>query len=147
MGETKALILDSMGIMEIIPHRPPFLLVDRVEELIPGERCVAIKEVRKDEHYFLGHFPGNPIMPGVLVVEALAQTGALVELSLEKNKGKIALFGGIDSFRFKKIVLPGDILRLEVELTKKRGWFGKGAAKALVDGECVAEGELTFIIK
>ncbi|MCL5291661.1 MAG: 3-hydroxyacyl-ACP dehydratase FabZ [Actinobacteria bacterium] len=140
-------ILGAEEIMKIIPHRPPFLLVDRIVELIPGKRSVGIKVVRDDEYYLRGHFPGNPIMPGVLILEALAQTGAVAELCLEENKGKIVLFGGIDSLRFRRQVVPGDTLVLEIEITKKRGPVGKGTARATVDGEIAAEGELTFIVK
>lgn len=133
--------------MEIIPHRPPFLLIDRIEELIPGQRAVGFKEVLPDEYYFPGHFPGQPIMPGVLIVEALAQTGAVAELSLEANKGKIALFGGIDDFRFRRQVVPGDMLKLEITIEKRRGPVGKGTARASVGGSTVAEGIITFIVR
>ena len=104
-------MLDINEIMKIIPQRPPILMIDKVEELIPGESCVAYKNVCINEPYFEGHFPGNPIMPGVLIVESLAQTGAVAILSMEENKGKNALFGGIDKLRFKKPVLPGDVLK------------------------------------
>lgn len=139
-------MLSTKEIQEIIPHRWPFLLVDRVIELEPGQRAVGIKNVTASEWFFQGHFPGNPIMPGVLIAEALAQVGAVVVLSLPENRGKIVLFAGIDAFRFRKPVVPGDTLRLEVSLTKVRGPVGKGAARAEVDGKTVAEGELTFAV-
>lgn len=139
-------MLGIKEIQELIPHRWPFLLVDRVVELKQGVRAVGIKNVTASEWFFQGHFPGNPIMPGVLIAEALAQVGAIAVLSLPENRGKIILFAGIDSFRFRKPVVPGDTLRLEVSLTKMRGPVGKGTARAEVDGKTVAEGELTFAV-
>jgi 3-hydroxyacyl-[acyl-carrier-protein] dehydratase len=138
--------LNREQIMEIIPHRDPFLLIDEVVELVPGERAVALRRVRDDEYYFKGHFPGNPIMPGVLQVEALAQAGAVAALSLPENRGKLVLFAGIDGVRFKRMVKPGDTLRLEVEMTRMRGAIGKGEARATVDGELVVKARLTFAI-
>lgn len=138
--------LNREQIKEIIPHRDPFLLVDEVEELVPGERCVALKHVQPDEYYFQGHFPGNPIMPGVLQIEALAQAGAIAALSLPENKGKLVLFAGIDGVRFKRIVLPGETVRLEVEMTRMRGAIGKGEASATVEGELACKAILTFMI-
>ena len=113
-------MLDVNQIMEIIPQRAPFLMIDRVEEVVPGQSCVAYKNVCINEWYFQGHFPGMPIMPGVLITESLAQTGAVAILSLEENKGKNALFGGIDKLRFKKMVVPGDKLKLEVKIIKNK---------------------------
>lgn len=139
-------MLDIKQIMEIIPQRAPFLMIDRVEELVPGQSCIAYKNVCINEPYFAGHFPGNPIMPGVLIVEALAQTGAVAILSMEENKGKNALFGGIDKLRFKKQVVPGDVLKLEVHIIKQKGPVGVGEAIATVDGKVAAKGELTFAI-
>lgn len=133
-------------IEKIIPQRPPFLMIDKVEECVAGESATAYKNVNINEWYFQGHFPGNPIMPGVLITEALAQTGAVAILSLEENKGKNALFGGIDKMKFKKIVKPGDVLKLEVRIIKKKGPIGVGEAIASVDGNIVAKGELTFAI-
>ena len=133
-------------IEEIIPHRDPFLFLDEVLELEPGVRVVARKQVRGDEWFFPGHFPGRPIMPGVIMVEALAQAGAVAALSLEENRGKLALFAGIDDVRFKRIVVPGDVLRLEVTMEKLGSRFGKGRAVASVDGEVACEGTLSFII-
>ena len=139
-------MLGKDEIKKIIPQREPFLMIDKVEEYVPGESAIAIKEVKEDEYYFKGHFPGNPIMPGVLIVESLAQTGAVAILSMEENKGKNALFGGIDKLRFTKQVVPGDTLRLEVKIIKKKGPIGIGEAVATVDGKIVAKGELTFAI-
>ena len=139
-------MLDVNQIMEIIPQRSPFLMIDRVEEYIPGESAIAYKNVCINEPFFQGHFPGNPIMPGVLIVEAMAQTGAVAVLSLEENKGKNALFGGIDKLKFKKQVVPGDVLKLEVKIIKRKGPIGVGEAVATVDGKIAAKGELTFAI-
>lgn len=139
-------MLDINQIMEIIPQRAPFLMIDKVEEYIPGESCIAYKNVCINEPYFEGHFPGQPIMPGVLIVEALAQTGAVAILSMEANKGKNALFGGIDKLRFKKQVLPGDTLKLQVKIIKQKGPIGIGEAIATVDGKVAVKGELTFAI-
>ena len=133
-------------IMNIIPHRYPFLLIDRVDELDPGVRCVAVKNVSQNEPYFQGHFPGVPVMPGVLILEALAQAGAVALLSAEEFEGKIAYFGGIDKAKFRKKVIPGDVLRLEVVITKLRGAAGTGRAIAWLGDKKAAEAELTFII-
>ncbi len=139
-------MLNSQQIQEIIPHRWPFLLVDRILELDPGQRAVGIKNVTADEPCFQGHFPGYPIFPGVLIVEALAQVGCVVLLSPPENRGKLGFFAGIDAFRFRKPVAPGDTLRLEVQLLKVRGPVGKASAKATVDGEVAAEGEIMFAL-
>jgi len=136
--------LDRAGIEAILPHRPPMLLVDEVLELEPGRRVVALKRVTEEN--CAGHFPGNPIMPGVLMVEALAQAGAVAALSLEENRGRLALFAGIDDVRFKRIVRPGDVLRLECTLETVRGPIGRGKAKATVDGELAVRGTLTFAV-
>lgn len=144
---TTALPLDRAGIEAILPHREPFLLIDEVLELVPGERVVARKQVRGDEWYFRGHFPGRPVMPGVLIVEAMAQTGAVAVLSEEENWGRIALFAGIDDTRFKRIVEPGDELQLECTLEQVRGPIGKGRARATVDGQLAARGTLTFAVE
>lgn len=138
--------MDIGEILKIIPHRYPFLLVDRILEVEPGRRAVGLKQVTINEPFFQGHFPGYPIMPGVLIVEALAQVGAVAVLSLPENRDRLALFAGIDNFRFRKPVVPGDSLRLEVELTRMRGTVGKGQARALVDGQVVADGELMFAL-
>lgn len=139
-------MLEAKEIQAIIPHRYPFLLIDRVLELEAGSRAVGIKNVTVNEPFFQGHFPGFPVMPGVLIVEALAQLGAVAVLTVPENKGKIVFFAGIDGLRFRKQVVPGDTLRLEVKMTKVRGPIGKGEAKASVDGKTVAEGELTFAV-
>jgi len=144
---TTALPLDRAGIEAILPHREPFLLIDEVLELVPGERVVARKQVRGDEWYFRGHFPGRPVMPGVLIVEAMAQTGAVAVLSEEENRGRMALFAGIDDTRFKRIVEPGDELQLECTLEEVRGPIGKGRARATVDGQLAARGTLTFAVE
>jgi 3-hydroxyacyl-[acyl-carrier-protein] dehydratase len=141
-----ALPLEAADIMRIIPHRYPFLLIDRVVELEPGKRVVAIKSVTANEPQFTGHFPGRPIMPGVLMVEALAQAGAVAVLSLPEYRGKLALFAGIDECRFRRTVLPGDTLRLEVTLDKLRGVFGRGRGVASVDGEVAVEATISFVI-
>jgi 3-hydroxyacyl-[acyl-carrier-protein] dehydratase len=144
---TIALPLDRAAIEAILPHREPFLLIDEVLELEPGGRVVALKRVRGDEWYFRGHFPGRPVMPGVLIVEAMAQTGAVAVLSEEENRGRIALFAGIDDTRFKRIVEPGDELQLECTLEQVRGPVGKGRARATVGGQLAARGTLTFAVE
>jgi len=131
-------------IESIIPHRDPFLFLDEVVELEPGRRVVAKKRVRPDEWFFPGHFPGRPIMPGVIMVEALAQAGAVAVLSLEENRGKLVLFAGIDDVRFKRIVEPGDELTLSCEVEVVRGPIGKGRAEARVGNELAVRGTLTF---
>ncbi len=139
-------MLNIKEICEIIPQRAPFLMIDRVEEYEPGVHAIAYKNVCINEWYFGGHFPNNPIMPGVLIVEALAQTGAVAILSLEENKGKNALFAGIDKMKFKKMVVPGDVLKLEVNIIKSKGPIGVGEAIATVNDKVVAKGELTFAL-
>lgn len=139
-------MLENTDIQSIIPHRYPFLLVDRIEEVAYGERAVGIKSVSVNEPFFQGHFPGYPVMPGVLIVEALAQVGAIVMLGHEDYTGKIALFAGIERVRFRRQVKPGDTLRLEVEVGKIRRSIGKGTGRATVDGELAAEGELMFAL-
>lgn len=133
-------------IMEIIPHRYPFLLIDTIEELEPGVRAVGKKCVSMNEPYFQGHFPGNPVMPGVLIIEALAQVGAVAILSQPQWKGRTAYFAGIDKAKFKQKVVPGDVLTLEMEIIKVKGPVGVGKAVATVDGRIAAQGELTFAV-
>lgn len=136
----------SNDIEKILPHRYPFLLIDKVLEMEAGISAKAIKNVTVNEYFFQGHFPGNHVMPGVLIVEALAQTGAFAILSLEENKGKTVYFGGIKKMRFRKKVVPGDTLVLETKITKSIGGIGFGQAIAYVDNEIAAEGELTFAV-
>jgi len=140
-------MLDIDQIMATIPHRYPFLLVDRIVEHEPGVRAVGIKNVTANEWYFAGHFPDYPVMPGVLVIEALAQVGAVALLSLPDNAGKLAFFAGIDKVRFKRQVRPSDTLRLECDIARMRAGVGFGSAKATVDGELVCSGELMFAVK
>ena len=138
--------LNIEQIQEIIPHRPPFLLVDKITDYVPGEWAKGIKAVTVNEPFFVGHFPQYRVMPGVLIIEALAQVGAVAILSLPENKGKLAFFGGIKNARFKKQVRPGDVLELSCELIERRGPIGFGKAVAQVDGKVAAQGELTFAV-
>jgi len=140
------MVLNSNQIQEIIPHRYPMLLLDQIEELIAGERAIGLKAVSVGEPFFQGHFPQEHVMPGVLIIEALAQTGAVALLSQASFKGKIAYFAGINKARFKRKVIPGDVLRLEVEIIKLRGPVGIGQGKAIVNGELACEAELMFAI-
>lgn len=138
--------LNVKQIEEIIPHRHPFLLLDGIEDYVPGEYAIGYKCVTFREDFFAGHFPQEPVMPGVLIVEALAQAGAVAILSLPENKGKIAYFGGVDGCRFKGKVTPGDKLRLETRIIKQKGPVGIGEAKAYVDDRLVVKAELTFAV-
>ena len=139
-------LLTTKEIMEIIPHRQPMLLIDIIEELEPGKRGVGKKCVSYNEPYFAGHFPGEPVMPGVLTIEALAQVGAVVILSCPQFKGKTAYFAAINNARFKQKILPGDVVMLEVEMIKQKGPIGIGKATATVDGKVAVSAELTFAI-
>ena len=139
-------VLTTKEIMEISPHRQPFLLIDTIEELEPGKRAVGKKWVSYNEPYFAGHFPAEPVRPGVLVLEALAQVGAVAILSCEEFKGKTAYFGGVKSAKFKKKIVPGDVLTLELEIIKQKGPIGVGSATAYVDGKAAVVAELTFAI-
>ena len=139
-------ILNAKEIMEIIPHRQPFMLIDTIEELEPGKKAIAKNCVTYNEPFFAGHFPTEPVMPGVLIIEALAQSGAVAILSLEENKGKTAYFAAINHAKFRGKVIPGDVLLLETEIIKMKGPIGVGNAVARVNGEIVASAELTFAI-
>lgn len=139
-------IMKAKEIMEIIPHRQPFMLLDTIEELEPGVKAVAKKCVTYNEPFFAGHFPKEPVMPGVLIIEALAQAGAVAILSVPENKGKTAYFAAINSAKFKGKVVPGDVLMLETEIIKVKGPIGVGSAKAYVEGRLVTKAELTFAI-
>ena len=141
------MILNSNQIQKIIPHRYPFLLIDRVIELEPGKRAVAIKNVSANDGFFHGHFPQEHIMPGVLIIEALAQTGAVIILSMEENEGLIAYFAGIDKCKFRRKVIPGDTLKLEVNVTKYRSTVGVADVLATVDGEVACQAVLKFVIQ
>lgn len=138
--------LTTQEIMKIIPHRHPFLLIDKVEDYVPGEYAVAYKNFTYDEYFFRGHFPEMPVVPGVITVEALAQAGAVVILSQEEFKGKIALFAGIDKCKFKKAIVPGDTVRLETKITAVRGPVGIGEGIATVDGKVAVQTILKFAI-
>lgn len=139
-------MLNNIDIQNIIPHRYPFLLVDKIVEIEYGKRAIGIKNVTVNEPFFQGHFPGNPIMPGVLIVEAMAQVGAVSILGMEQNKGKLAVFAGIDNMRFRRQVVPGDTLRMEVEMLVFKRGIGKAKAAAYVGDELAASGELMFAI-
>ena len=139
--------LNIQQIMEILPHRPPFLLVDKITACEPGKSAQGVKCVTMNEPFFTGHFPGQPIMPGVLILEALAQTGAVAALSLPENKGRLAIFGGVKHARFKRQVVPGDVLELSCELIEQRGPVGYGKAVARGEGKIAAQAEITFVIQ
>jgi 3-hydroxyacyl-[acyl-carrier-protein] dehydratase len=140
-----SLPMEAAQIMDYLPHRYPFLLVDRIIELEPGKRAVGIKNVTANEPQFTGHFPTRPIMPGVLMVEALAQTAGMAVITLDAYRGKLGLFAGIDECRFRRMALPGDTLRLECTVEKLRGMFGRVRGVATVDGEVAAEAVLSLI--
>jgi len=137
-------MLNNKQIQEIIPHRYPFLLVDRILKIEPGKTAIGEKDVRPDDFYFPGHFPNDPVMPGVLILESLAQTGAITLLSVPENKGKNVYFAGIRHAKFRRKVVPGDTLRLEVCLTRTNGKFGVGVSKAFVGNSLACEAEFTF---
>lgn len=139
--------MNTEEIKDVIPHRYPFLLVDKILEIEEAKRVVGIKNVTINEPFFQGHFPEYPVMPGVLIVEAMAQVGAIAVLNMEENKGKIGFLAGIDKCRFKRQVKPGDQLRLEVEIIRMKGPVGKGKGRATVDGELACEAEITFAVK
>lgn len=141
------IIYNKEQIMEIIPHRDPFLLIDEVNEIEPGKRVVATKYIKKDDFWFKGHFPDYPVTPGVLMIEMLAQAGCVAMLALPENKGKLGLFAGIDKAKFKRQVVPGDVLKLEVEIIKVKGPIGVGKGIATVDGQKAVAAEITFAIK
>lgn len=140
------ILMNKEQIMEVIPHRDPFLLIDEIVEMEVGVKVKARKYIKEDEFWFKGHFPEYPVTPGVLIIEMLAQAGAVCMLSMPEYKGKIALFGGIDKAKFRKQVLPGDVLDLEVEIIRQRGPVGTGKALATVDGKKAVSCEITFVV-
>lgn len=139
-------ILNFTDIQKILPHRYPFLLIDKIVALEEGKKITAIKNVSGNEEFFQGHFPGMPIMPGVLITEALAQAGAVMLLSMEENRGKVGVFTGINNFKFRRQVIPGDVLELNAELMTYRHGMGKAQVKATVDGQVAAAGEISFAV-
>lgn len=140
-------MLNQEDIKKIIPHRDPFLLLDEIHDLVELDRAIGIKRVKLDEDYFRGHFPGEPVMPGVLILEAMAQVGAVVVLSADEYKGKTVYFVGVDDVKFRKKVLPGDTLTLKCHIDKIRRGFGVGYGQAFVEGELVSEGTIKFAVK
>ena len=146
VGSEQSVVVDAEAIQQILPHRYPFLLVDRIVELVSPHRAVGIKQVTVNEPFFQGHFPSYPVMPGVLIVEAMAQVGGVAVLSAEEYRDKLALFAGIDNVRFKRQVRPGDTLRLEVELLQIRRGIGMGTGTATVDGELACRGDIMFAL-
>ena len=145
MSEDKK-IIDIEEIMEVIPHRPPFLLIDKILEVESGKRVKALKNVSMNEGFFAGHFPQKPVMPGVLIVEAMAQAGAYAILSMPENKGRLAFFGALDNVKFRRMVVPGDQIIFDVEIVKMKKAAGVGRGVATVNGEKVCEGEFTFML-
>lgn len=139
-------MIENIDIQKILPHRYPFLMIDRMLEVEPGKRGVAIKNVTSNEPFFQGHFPGNPIMPGVLIVEAMAQTACVVGLSMPGNENKLGVFTGMESIKFRRQVIPGDVLTIEIEFTVFKMGMGKVKASAKVDGQIAAEGEIRFAL-
>ncbi|MGP6139693.1 3-hydroxyacyl-ACP dehydratase FabZ [Jeotgalibaca sp. A127] len=139
-------VLNSQEVMDLIPNRYPIFFIDKVEELIPGEKVVAIKNVTINEPFFQGHFPGEPVMPGVLIIESLAQAGSIPLLKLEQFQGQTAYLGGLNKIKFRKKVVPGDVLRLQVDIVKLKSYAGIGYGQAFVGDKKVAEAEMTFII-
>ena len=140
-------LMTQEDIKKIIPHRDPFLLIDTIEEMEPGKRVVATKLMKPDEFWFKGHFPDYPVVPGVLMLEMMAQAGATAMLALPENKGKIGFFGGVKEAKFRRQVVPGDLLRIEVEIIKVKGPVGVGSGIATVNGEKAVSAEITFAIK
>lgn len=140
-------MIDINGIKEVLPHRPPFLLIDRILEVVPFKSAVGIKNITMGEPQFRGHFPGHPIMPGVLILEAMAQVGGFAMLYPEENRGKLALFGGMENVKFKRLVVPGDQLLMKAKLIKVHGDFGKIHTEAFVEDKLVAQGDFTFALK
>jgi 3-hydroxyacyl-[acyl-carrier-protein] dehydratase len=143
---SRPITLSSVQIQQIIPHRYPLLLVDKIIEMEWGKRAVGIKNVTANEPFFMGHFPGYPVMPGVMMIEAIAQVGAVAVLGMPENKGKLAFFAGVDEVRFKRQVVPGDTLRIEVTLTRVRGPIGQGVGEATVDGQLACKGSFMFAL-
>ena len=146
MADEQPTVLTNVEIQKIIPHRYPFLLIDKIIEIEWGKRAVGIKNVTANEPFFQGHFPGFPVMPGVLIIEAIAQVGAVAVLGMPENKGKVAFFAGVDEVRFKRQVVPGDTLRLELTLTRLRGPIGQGTGEATVDGQLACKGSFMFAL-